>query len=148
MWLWERYERGRSNRPSKKIFNCISPTNEILACNNLLKHYSAQFRSFPVNSDTNRIPESSLKHYCKLAFTPLNLNIPENHISVATLGGIFSEAEEVINQKGGITSTVSPNQCLWKLQQKVLVKEKLPINPNFASPESIQHNVYQPNNSQ
>ena len=118
MWLWERHERGRSNRPYKKIFNCISPTNEIQACNNLLKHHSAQFRSFPVNSDTNRIPESSFKHYCKLAFTPLNLNVPEDHISVVTLGGIFSEAEELINQKGGITSTASSDHRMRTVKSK------------------------------
>ena len=102
----------------KSFFNYIPPIDEIQACNNILKYHSAQFQSFPVNPDANRIPEPSLKHYRKSPFTPLDLNIPEDHISLATLEGIFSKAEELINQEGGITSTASSDHKMRIVKSK------------------------------
>ena len=119
----------------KSFFNYIPPIDEIQACNNSLKHHFAQFRSFPVNYDANRIPEPSFKHYRKLPFTPLNLNIPEDHISLATLRGIFSEAEELINEEGGVTSAASSDHRMRTLKSKSstvsLILAPLPKNPNY-----------------
>ena len=101
-----------------------------------MKHHSAQFRSFPVNSNVNWIPERSLKHYHKLPFAPLDLNIPQDHISLATLGGIFSEAEELINQERGVTSAASSDH---KLQT---VKSKSSTVPFIVVPSPKNSNYY------
>ena len=102
----------------KSFFNYIPPIDEIQDCNTSLKHHSTQFQNFPVNSDANRIPEISLKDYNKLSFTPLDLNIPEDHISLAALGGIFNEAEELINQEGGVTSVASSDHRMRAVKRK------------------------------
>ena len=69
-------------------------------------------------SDANRIPEPSLKYYRKLLFTPLDLNISEDHTSLATLREIFSEAEELINREGGVTSAASSDHRMQTVKSK------------------------------
>ena len=86
-------------------------------------------------SDANGIPEPSLKHYRKLPFTPLDLNISEDHTSLATLREIFSEAEELINQEGGVISAASSDHRMQTVKSKSstvpFIIAPLPKNSNY-----------------
>ena len=98
---------------------------------NLLKHHSDQFRSFLVNSDANRIPKPSIIR------STLDLNIPEDHVSLATLEGKFSEEEELINQGYGTTSAASSD---YRMQT---VKNKSSTVPFIVTPLTKNANYYQ-----